>query len=400
LRIAKEAKLRGKIVIMGGVHVTFTAEETLRSGFVDYVVRGEGEETVRELITALEREGKNFDPRKIRGISWLDPETGAVLHSPERPPIRDIDSIPYPARHLVDIKRYPVKLSSRRATTMLTSRGCPFKCNYCVIPNMNSALYRRRSVESIVDEIEHILEDYDVGGILFVDDNFTINVRNTIRLCDELLRRRIDILWWCQSRADTLLKHEEMVDKMAQSGCYMVFLGLESPNERVLKAYYKKLKGDEGERVIRLLEKYGIKTLGSFMMGEIKETEEEVENTINYATQIDLDYAQFSILTPFPGTKLFSMIKDRIFHFNWDLFDGAHSVFKLDYLTKEQIEGLLRKAYRKFYLRASRIPQYLKTLLKPGGLMDGLKVLNRVIKISRLHSNNAAPWTSARLSEQ
>ena len=383
LQVAKEAHEHGKIVMMGGVHVTFTAEETLKTGYVDYVIRGEGEETVRELCRALQEHGRNFDHMKIPGISWRDPDTKAVMHSPERRAIMDISGIPYPARHLINLKRYPSKLKNKRATTLLASRGCPYKCIYCVVPNMNSAIYRQRSPESIVDEIEHIVENYDVGGVLFVDDNFTINVRNTIRFCDELLRRKIDILWWCQSRADTLLKNEEMVDKMAQSGCYMVFLGLESPNERVLKSYNKKLKGDEGEKVIRLLSKYGIKTMGSFMMGEIQETEEEVENTINYATHIDPTYAQFSILTPFPGTKLFSMIKDRIFHFNWDLFDGAHSVLRLDNLTKEQIEGLLKKAYKKFYLRASRIPQYLRNFMNPLKVKDSLKIIHRLREFSK-----------------
>jgi anaerobic magnesium-protoporphyrin IX monomethyl ester cyclase len=395
LQIAKEAHEHGKIVLMGGVHVTFTAEETLKTGYVDYVIRGEGEDTVRELCRALQEHGRRFDPMKIHGISWYDPETKSVMHSPERHAIMDINRIPYPARHLVDMKGYPSRLNNQRATTLLGSRGCPYKCVYCVVPNMNSAIYRQRSPESIVDEVEHIVDNYGVSGILFVDDNFTINIHNTMRFCEELMRRKIDILWWCQSRADTLLKHEEMVDKMAQSGCYMVFLGLESPNERVLKSYNKKLKGDEGEQVVKLLSKYGIKTMGSFMMGEIHETEEEVENTINYATHIDPTYAQFSILTPFPGTKLFAMIKDRILHFNWELFDGAHSVLRLDYLTKDQIEGLLKKAYKKFYLRASRIPFYLKNVLNPLRIKDSLRIVHRVRQLSRSYriTDRKLPFT-------
>ncbi|RKY04906.1 radical SAM protein [Candidatus Poribacteria bacterium] len=360
LELARRAKEEGKVVVMGGPHVTFTAEETLKTGLVDFVVRGEGEMTMLELVDALQ--GGRFDPSKIPGISWLDRETGRVVHNPDRPPVMDLDSLPYPARDLVGIREnYNTYLKrTKLSTPIITSRGCPFRCSFCVVPRMNGRIWRPRSPEAVVDEIEHVVEEYGFEGIIFTDDNFTVRPERVKRICDLIIERKIDIAWWCMSRADTILKNEDMVERMAEAGCCTIFIGFESPNPETLKFYHKKTSPDVNERAIELLRKHGIQTLGSFILGALNEGKEECERTIEYALRLDPEQCQFSILTPYPGTEIFDMVKDRIKVRDWTKYDCVHAVFDSDRLTARQKEKLLRKAYRRFYLRPRRIFNFSK----------------------------------------
>jgi len=377
LKLASEAKEEGKPVVMGGVHATFDAESTLRTGFVDYVVRGEGEFSMLELCQGIEAAGKDFKPEKVAGISWYNKDTDSVIHNPERPAISNIDELPFPARHLLDIKNYSCKLHNRKfGTTIVSSRGCPFKCTYCVVPNTNGAVYRCRKPESVVDEIENLVTEYNFDSFFFVDDNITVNIDRMNKICDEIIKRGLNIGWWCQSRADTLIKNESMVEKMVSSGCQQVFIGFETPNERVLKAYNKNLSAEIGGQTVKLLKNYGISVMGSFMIGEIEETREEIENTINYSQILGLDYAQFSILTPFLGTKLHEQVKDRIITYDWDKYDGAHSVLKLDNLSPQETEKLMIKAYKKFYLRFGWILKKF-TIVSPKKISSLLKFLGK-----------------------
>lgn len=376
LQEAEKAKAAGKKVVMGGVHASFVADSTIKTGNVDYVIRGEGEKTLLELCNALEKSGENFHPGSINGLSWYDEETDTVVNNAERAPIKDIDSLPYPARDLVDIKKYQCELSGKGSgTTLLSSRGCPFSCNYCVIPNLNSSVYRTRSPKAVVDELEFLSDKYGFKAFLFVDDNVTSNPKRTKKICDEITKRGLDIGWWCQTRADTLVDNKDMVEKMAASGCQQVFVGFEASSERVLDSYNKSLTSEIGHKAVNVLKEFGIKIMGSFMIGEIDETKEEVKSTVEYAKQLGLDYAQFSILTPFPGTKLFERVKDQIFTFDWDKYDGAHSVVKLDNISPDEIEDTLLEAYKDFYLRLKWISQnitnvklgHIKTLIKSLG---------------------------------
>ncbi|MFQ6091455.1 MAG: B12-binding domain-containing radical SAM protein [bacterium] len=357
IKYARAAKEAGKIVVMGGAHATFTAEEIFQTGSVDYVVRGEGEYTALELMNGLQRGGGAFDPGPIMGLSWFDRKEGRVVNNPDRPFVRDLDTIPYPARNLLAFESYqPQKLRVHTPSlTVLTSRGCPFHCTYCVVHRMNGRQWRSRHPVAVVDEIEEACQRYDFKEVVFLDDNLTFNVGRVLRLCHEMMRRNLNLTWWCMSRTDTIAKNEEMVAKMAQAGCTSVFLGLETANETVLQAYHKRATADVGAKAVALLKKYGISTLGAFMIGEVTESRQDIEKTIGYAVDLDPEVAQFSILTPYPGTTIFERLKDRLITRDWSKFDGAHGVFDSDHLTARQMEKLLRRAYQKFYLRPRRL---------------------------------------------
>jgi len=357
LEYAREAHESGKLVVMGGVHVSCMPDEALMSGYVDFVVRGEGEETALELANTLQSNGKNFKLDKVKGLSWYDKKNNVIKHNPDRHAISHLDSLPYPARDLLDINYYKkMKLDrSKPAINVLSSRGCPYKCNYCVIPKMNSRIWRQREVDCVADEIESVLDNYGFGAVVFVDDNLTINKNRTIQMCREFINRRLDFIWWCQSRADTIANNEDMVEAMAESGCINVFLGLESGNDKVLKSYNKKTTADIGVKAVNMLNKYSIRPIGAFMLGSDDETPEDIDMTINYSLDLNLDSAQYSLLTPYPGTDIYKVLKDKLITRNWDLFDGAHALFNTKYLTIHELNKFLCKAYKKFYFRLKYI---------------------------------------------
>jgi anaerobic magnesium-protoporphyrin IX monomethyl ester cyclase len=211
------------------------------------------------------------------------------------------------------------------------------------------------------------------NGIAFLDDNFTLDPERVIGICDEILRRDIDIYWWCFSRSDTLLKNEEMVRKMAEAGAKYIFVGFESRHQKTLDSYNKKTTGNMARDVSSLLKKHGISVHGSFIIGNVDETREMVCDTIRYAKEINPQAVQFTILTPYPGTRLFDEVKDRITTRDWDLFDCLHSVIRTDHLGQKELEALMKKAYMSFYLSPGKIT---------AGLLSGLR--GKGIKLSSI----------------
>jgi anaerobic magnesium-protoporphyrin IX monomethyl ester cyclase len=208
----------------------------------------------------------------------------------------------------------------------------------------------------MVDEIEHLIKTYGYKAFSFMDDNFTLDPQRVFEFTDELKNRGInDIHWWCFSRVDTLVKNEAMVKRMAESGAYMIFLGLESNSAEILQSYHKRIGVGQQQDAIRLLKKYGIEIHGSYILGDISETTEMAEKTINWAKNARIKSYQFSLLTPYPGTALYEQVKkeNRLLHTNWELYNGLFPVIRLDHLTPAQIENLLIKAYRKVYLNLS-----------------------------------------------
>lgn len=379
LRIAKSAKEKGCTVIMGGPHPTFIDEDALKNG-IDFIVRGEGEETMLELLEVLK---KRISPHKVyplrdkslngvKGISFMN--NGEIHRTPDRKPVTDLDSLPLPSRDILPMDSYrTLKMGKRSVTSMITSRGCPYGCTFCASSEFSGFSWRARRPERVVDEIEHIINNYGFDAIAFLDDNFTLNPRRVIAICDEIIKRKIDIYWWCFSRADILLRNEGMVRRMAEAGARYIFIGFESGRQEFLEGYKKRTKASEAKDVINLLRRYGIDTHASFIIGGIDETKEMVRDTIRFAKELMPEAAQFSILTPYPGTKLFEDVKERITTYDWDLYDCLHSVLTLDYLTKKDVENLLKEAYLSFYFTPGRIIK---------GLISGLR--GRGIKLSSI----------------
>jgi anaerobic magnesium-protoporphyrin IX monomethyl ester cyclase len=360
LSIARQAKEAGRTVVMGGYHVTFMDEDTLRTGVVDYVVRGEGENIFPDLVDCLASGG---NPAQIRGLSFL--VEGQVFRTPDAPPVEDLDSLPFPARDLLPMHKYRKShLSGRRLTSVITSRGCPYNCFFCSSSSFAGRRWRARSTKNVVDEIEHIRTKYDFGAIAFLDDNFTLSPQRVQEICREMVRRGVDVFWWCFSRVDTIVRHERMVEEMAKAGLKMVFLGLESASEAMLQAYKKGFSVDVAAKAVKILKNYGVRVWGSFILGGLNETKEAIRQTVEYARWLNPDIAEFSILTPFPGTELFrrAQAENRIATYDWSRFDGGHAVMRTEKLTQREIALETIRAYVRFYGRWSRVAQILSGL--------------------------------------
>ena len=351
VQIARTAMDRGKIVVIGGPHATFTADEILTRGISHYVVRGEGEAIFSGLLDILEGGG---DPSELDGISFVS--NGRVIENPDSPPQDDIGKIPFPARDILSMEKYKkLELGGRYITSLITSRGCPYNCDFCSSSRFSGTLWRKREATDVVDEVESIVKDYGFGAVCFMDDCFTISPRRVIEICDEIKRRSIDVYWWCFSRGDIILKNEEMVKKMAESGCRYVFMGIESISDEILEGSHKNVKFRDSARAVELLKEYNIETMGSFIIGWPEETKEIIKRTFRLSKKLGLGGVQYSILTPFPGTEIYNRYRDRIFETDWEKFDCHHSVMRLDNLEPREIEGLLKRGFFSFYFTPERI---------------------------------------------
>lgn len=381
LQYARKAHDAGCRTLIGGTHVTFTTQTTLRLGYVDFVIRGEGEQAVSILARNLDEEGSRFDPRRVPSLSWYDPDAKAVVDNPQIADIKTVDDLPRPARHLLNMEPYKItRLKGQPVTTMITSRGCPFDCTFCSVPTLyQKRKWRSREATLAVSELEDLCRDYGFTGALLVDDLLTTNVERIHDLCAEIIERGLKVNWWCQSRADILVKNPGLVEHMARAGCSNVFLGLESGNEHVLVHWNKKMSLDTGHKAVELLRSHGIRALTSFIIGAENETEADIDRTIQYAKDLDAHQAQFSILTPYPGTADWNRNKHRIFDDNWANFTGARVVFHRDTLPGEVIEAKLRKAYLVFYNPLRRWDKVLQNAmgLSPKCLWDVWRAMKR-----------------------
>src|SRR3990170_1002056 len=306
------------ITVLSGLHPSARPADCLKHPNTDFVVIGEAEYTMLELVGALEQ-GTTKGFKKIRGIGYI--KNGETVFTPPRPAIQDLDSLPFPARHLLPMDTYfaavkenPLRGEIRKPwTIMLTSRGCPNNCVFCSIHVVMGKKWRGRSPENVVDEIEQLVYTYHIKQIDFHDDNMTLDKKRMETICDLIVQKRLDIEWYTPNgvRADTL--DENLLTKMKASGCKKIRIAPESGVQRVVDQIIKKnLNLKDVENAVVLSKKVGIKVGCFFVIGLIGETKDDIEATINYAyklRQLGADGFQFSIATPVYGTELYEQAK-------------------------------------------------------------------------------------------
>jgi len=363
--ILKQAKERfGVITMLGGAHGTILTNEVLDENLhIDYVVRGEGEITIRELLREMEG-NRNFS--QIEGISYR--EEGRVVNNKERSLISDLDKNPWPARHLLDNSKYlfPVPRKGMQIMTDIqTSRGCPYGCIYCY--RMFGRKIRFRDPGLVVDEIEDSVVRWGVKFISFVDDTFTVNRERVIEICDRIIKRRLKISWACLARVDTL--EEEMLRKMKEAGCAQISTGVESGNQEVLDRVGKGTILEQYVEAYQLLKKIGFETRGSFILGLPYENVETMRNTIDFAKKLQLDRAFFNICTPYPGTPLFEMAEKgeglSLLTQSWkDFKRWGDAVIELEDVSRDELMEWQRIAMMEFYARPKIIFNHIKEFLK------------------------------------
>ncbi|TKJ28068.1 MAG: B12-binding domain-containing radical SAM protein [Chloroflexi bacterium B3_Chlor] len=341
----------GTSVALIGSHATFFHEEILSDNpAVDAICRGEAEMTVKELALSL---SSGDDLRQVKGLSYREGEEVRV--NPVRPLIQDLDSLPFPARHIVRHDGYRAAIYSGDCpTAMVSSRGCPHHCIYCLWPEtLYGHKFRARSAANVVDEMEHVVRDYGVDEIYFDDDCLTLNKNRVLEMCRLLLKRGVDVKWIVQSRVDTV--DREVLTAMKEAGCHYILFGVESGSPKMLEIMKKRISLDRGRQAFKDCRELGIRTQAFFLFGVPGETQETVEETIEFAKEIDADSTQFAIVIPHPGTELYETCMEQgwLVYDRWEDFAAENSLIETDHLTREEVEEARIRAYRRYYFRPS-----------------------------------------------
>lgn len=347
IELARRAKAIGARVVMGGPHPWYKAEKILETGLVDAIVKGEGEKAFPDLLDSW-KEG--IDPAFIPGLILSTSNGPRDTGPPER--ILDVDSLPFPARDLIDLSLYShAHLGYRSLTSMHTSRGCPHGCRFCSSTHFDGAQWRARSTESVLAELEHVVRGLGYGAVAFLDDNFAGSPERIHQICNGILRKGLDVHWWCFCRVDNIVRHPEMISHMAEAGARMIFIGVESPNAKQLKSFHKGIEPKQARDAVKILKKNKVEIMASFILGAPEETRADIRSTIRFARELDPDTAQFTILTPYPGTVLYDQLKDQITEKDWSKFDGIHSVFRHPRIPRVELQLWHIWANISFYFR-------------------------------------------------
>ena len=363
------------IIVVLGLHPSARPKECLANPNVDFVVIGEPEQTMFELVDVLEQ--KNLEGiEKVKGIGFV--KNGKTVITPLRPPIEDLDSLPFPARHLLPMDKYfeavketPLRGEIRKPwVMMITSRGCPYDCVFCSIHNVMGKKWRGRSPQNVVDEINQLVHTYKIKQIDFYDDNMTLNKKRMETICDLIVKEGLDIEWYTPNgvRADTL--DENLLKKMKASGCKKIRIAPESGVQNVLDKIVKKnLNLKDVEKAVVLSKKVGIKVGCFFVMGLIGETKEDINETIRYAYKLKslgADRFYFSVAMPVYGTELYEQAKKGDFlkaDFSDEALAGVEPLIETPEFTTDDLRELCARANRINY--AFTINKFIKALREP-----------------------------------
>lgn len=321
-------------IVFGGAHASFLPEESLRHA--DHVIRKEGEQTIVELVKYLENGATPLN--EILGLSYR--EGSKICHNPDRPPLMDLDSLPFPDLNLV------AGYEKVKITPIATSRGCPFECSFCSVTTFWGKRYRFRSAENVLRE----LKEKQAQQVLFYDDNFAANISRTKKLLKAMIDAGVTPPWSAQTRTD-VARDEELLGLMKKSGCFLLQLGLESINQNTLNTYNKGQEVNDVIGCIKALRKFGIRTHGMFILGSDDDDIKTIYDTAKFALRNKIFTVQFLVLTPLPGSRVYNELDDydRIYTKDWALYDGHKVVFKPAKMTVYQLQKASFKATAKFY---------------------------------------------------
>jgi len=371
--IADIAKKQDCPTILGGYHPTLASDHVIKHPSVDYVIRGEGEHTFRELIDFINENKHKITLKDIDGLSYKD-EKGKVFHNKDRKLEKNLDNFPLPRRDLIDDSKY-VYLGVRVAS-LESSRGCPHSCKFCCIHKMWSdpyshLSYRSKSVKRIMKEI------YDVNWkendfIFFCEDNFTINIKRTKRILDAIIKSRVNnkMYFSCQSRVDTLHRNPWLIDLMYKAGMRQVFLGIESVHQQSLNAMNKRgTTPIMTRKVVEKLQDYGISIFGGVIIGFPGETKKMVRQTIQFTKSLNLTCVQFTPITAFPGTEFYDEMEaqGKITSKNYRNYDLFQSMMDTDELSSKELYELVVEAYSSYYFGREWLSMVTKRYCNPFG---------------------------------
>jgi len=362
----------GILTVMGGYHPSILPDETLDNPAVDFVIRDEGEVALTQLCGALDDKKKSFD--HIDGLSYKS--AGGHNHNKKAVSV-DVNELPFPAYDLLPMHLYSSPSYTKFALPvyqMIASRGCPYQCTYCINAELNvSAKYRKRNIKSVVDEMEILVERFHAKQVQFWDPLFPLGKRHAQEFCEAIMRRGLHqrLVWNSTTRAESL--DEETIDVMVQAGCRGLGFGLESGVPELLQSVNKKLDLEKIRRICKIGRKKGLVIAAGFILGFPGETKETAQRTIDYAKSLDLHYAQFSIMVPYPGTPLYKSLKKQgeipaieendYVRYNQSVgLTGLDPIYVPKGWTPAELKAVQKRAYTQFYLRPRMVLFHLPHL--------------------------------------
>ena len=357
LRTIRICRPYAQYIVMGGPHLSVHKQEFFKEcPDLDFGIVGEGEEHFSQLVKRL---AEGSDPGEIPGF------VGPEIFNPPGKFIQDLDGIPFPARHLLPNPLYRYALwPGKKVTTMITSRGCPYRFIFCD-KSIFGSKWRARSAKNVLDEMEQIVKDLKIRSIIIYDDLFTLDKHRVQEICEGILARGLRFEWKCEGRVDRV--DEEMLRWMKKAGCSLIAYGVESGNEIGLDYLQKGITLPQIHRAFELTRKAEIRPMAYFILGIPVETFEQGLRTIELAKELNPDYAQFSILSPYRGTKLYEEAKAK----GWYAEVEANNPFDKDQKrpvllsenwSADALKEVLRLAHRKFYFRPGYILKRLREI--------------------------------------
>ena len=354
-------------LVIGGSHPSALPEQSLYETGADFMVIGEGERQLSQVIGQLKDGDEDWS--KLKGIVCLD-NNGVAKRGPTQELFDDLDVIPFPARDLIDNNLYfPAPTKRVRGgphTLLVAGRGCPYNCGFCSAQTVWTRKIRGRSPANIVAEVEHCIGAYGVHSFNFTDELFTVKKARVLEICGAFVKNKLDMNWVCSARAHHL--DMETLEAMREAGCREISFGIESGSEVILKNIDKAMDLKEAERVVNLTKKAGIKTHASYMFGYLGETEETMQKTISFAKRLNTEIAAFFIASPLPGTPFYSEALEKgyvdkdISWINFSPLSNEQGVISYPGLSAQTIRKWHRKAIHSYYLRPAYILRRLYSL--------------------------------------
>ncbi|NJK79854.1 MAG: magnesium-protoporphyrin IX monomethyl ester anaerobic oxidative cyclase [Chloroflexaceae bacterium] len=377
------------VTILGGVHPTFMYAQVLTEApWVDYIVRGEGEEIIVNLMNSIAAGSDHKDRETIQGIAYLD-EHGTVTATPAHPPIQNLDDLS-PDWGLLDWDKYIYIPMNTRLAVPNFARGCPFTCRFCSQWKFWRR-YRVRSPHKFADEIETLARDYQVGFFILADEEPTINKKKFVALCEELVRRKLPIHWGINTRVTDILRDEDLLPLYRKAGLVHVSLGTEAASQMNLDRFRKETTIDQNKRAIQVLKNNGIVTEAQFIMGMENETPETIQETFRMTLDWNPDMANWTMYTPWPFAELFEELGDKVEVRDYSKYNFVTPIMKPEAMEREEVlKGVLR-CYANFYMRKAVQYPFIRDSFKRRYMLGCLKAFanttftRRFYDLGRVH---------------
>lgn len=388
----------GIILFSGGVHTSVLPEKIIKNLNLDFAIVGEGEKTIIEACNNIKNK-KTL--RGVKGVVFK--ENDRIIHNGPREFIQHLDEIPFPNRNLLDFKKEYLAPQGIirgyycKSTMMITSRGCPYNCIYCGSPVIFGNKIRHRSHPNVIKEIKQLIEVYGIEGIWFADDIFTINPSRVIKFCKTLKKEKLDFIWACKARVDTV--SDELLKEIKSAGCIQLEFGVESGSEKVLNTLKKGTNPAMIKRAFCLAKKHKLRTLATFMVNSPFETREDIMKTFKLAKEISADFTTFYYATPLPGTEMYELACEHdwlegndAYSENWNCMNTQLPVMDNSTdLTKEEIMRIRGKMQNHFFIKNYvRLPNMgvgfsllSKSIKRPKVLVEAFNKVLRTRKIDK-----------------